>query len=74
MKSNVCLPLPSAQTFFSMLRSWHNNRARGGDSTRLNLALVTSTEPYQFIADLNQSPFNVGQVVELDGLYSGADL
>jgi hypothetical protein len=26
---------------------------------------VTSTEPYQFIADLNQSPFNVGQVVEL---------
>ena len=51
--------------FFSMLRSWHNNRARGGDWTRLNLALVTSTEPYQFIADLNQSPFNVGQVVEL---------
>jgi hypothetical protein len=29
------------------------------------MALVTSTEPYQFIADLNQSPFNVGQVVEL---------
>jgi hypothetical protein len=48
-----------------MLRSWHNNRARGGDWLRLNLALVTSTEPYQFIADLNQSPFNVGQVVEL---------
>ncbi len=51
--------------FFSMLRSWHNSRARGGDWRRLNLALVTSTEPYQFIADLNQSPFNVGQVVEL---------
>lgn len=51
--------------FFSMLRSWHNSRARGGDWKRLNLALVTSTEPYQFIADLNQSPFNVGQVVEL---------
>ncbi len=56
---------PFRSDFFSMLRSWHNNRARGGDWTRLNLSLVTSTEPYQFIADLNQSPFNVGQVVEL---------
>lgn len=56
---------PFRSDFFSMLRSWHNNRARGGAWTRLNLSLVTSTEPYQFIADLNQSPFNVGQVVEL---------
>ena len=56
---------PFRSDFFSMLRSWHNNRARGGDWTRLNIALVTSTEPYQFISDLNQSPFNVGQVVEL---------
>lgn len=56
---------PFRSDFFSMLRSWHNNRARGGDWSRLNIALVTSTEPYQFIADLNQSPFNVGQVVEL---------
>jgi hypothetical protein len=56
---------PFRSDFFSMLRSWHNNRARGSDWTRLNIALVTSTEPYQFIADLNQSPFNVGQVVEL---------
>jgi hypothetical protein len=56
---------PFRSDFFSMLRSWHNNRARGGDWARLNLALVTSTEPYQFIADLNQSPFNVGQVIEL---------
>ncbi len=56
---------PFRSDFFSMLRSWHNNRARGGEWTRLNLALVTSTEPYQLIADLNQSPFNVGIVVEL---------
>ena len=56
---------PFRSDFFSMLRSWHNNRARGGAWTRLNIALVTSTEPYQFIADLNQSPFNVGQVLEL---------
>ena len=56
---------PFRSDFFSMLRSWHNNRARGGDWIRLNISLVTSTEPYQFIADLNQSPFNVGQVVDL---------
>jgi len=56
---------PFRSDFFSMLRSWHNNRARGGDWTRFNMALVTSTEPYQLIADLNQSPFNVGAVVEL---------
>jgi hypothetical protein len=57
---------PFRSDFFSMLRSWHNRRAQGGDWTRLNLALVTSTEPYQFIADLNQSPFNVGMVIELN--------
>jgi hypothetical protein len=56
---------PFRSDFFSMLRSWHNARARGGDWTRFNMALVTSTEPYQLIADLNQSPFNVGAVVEL---------
>ncbi len=37
----------------------------------MNIALVTSTEPYQFIADLNQSPFNVGQVVELKDFTMG---
>lgn len=59
-------PSPFRSDFFSMLRSWHNNRAaRGGDWTRFNMVLVTSTEPYQLIADLNQSPFNVGAVVEL---------
>jgi hypothetical protein len=56
---------PFRSDFFSMLRSWHNRRAQGGDWLRLNLALVTSTEPYQLISDLNQSPFNVGTVVEL---------
>ncbi len=56
---------PFRSDFFSMLRNWHNNRARGGDWLRFNLALVTSTEPYQFISDLNQSPFNVGEVIEL---------
>lgn len=52
--------------FFSMLRSWHNSRANMPVWKRLDLVLVTSTEPYQLIDNLNQSPFNVGTVIELD--------
>ncbi|MBR8835917.1 MAG: AAA-like domain-containing protein [Stigonema ocellatum SAG 48.90 = DSM 106950] len=52
--------------FFGMLRSWHNQRATSPIWKRLDLALVTSTEPYQLIDNLNQSPFNVGQVIELE--------
>lgn len=51
--------------FFSMLRGWHNNRARNALWQRLDLALVTSTEPYLFINDRSQSPFNVGEVLDL---------
>jgi hypothetical protein len=54
--------------FFSMLRSWHNNRAM--PTLRIwkqfDLALVTATEPYHLIANLNQSPFNVGEVILLE--------
>lgn len=53
--------------FFSMLRSWHNSRAL--PTTRiwrkLDLALVTATEPYHLIENMNQSPFNVGEVITL---------
>lgn len=51
--------------FFGMLRAWHNKRANDNAWKGLDLALVTSTEPYEFITDLNQSPFNVGEVIEL---------
>jgi hypothetical protein len=51
--------------FFGMLRSWHNSRATSPIWRQLDLALVTSTEPYQLIDNLNQSPFNVGQVIDL---------
>jgi AAA domain-containing protein/protein kinase-like protein/TIR domain-containing protein len=51
--------------FFSMLRSWHNDRAIKPRWRNLDIALVTSTEPYQLIENLNQSPFNVGDVIEL---------
>ncbi|MEH2067256.1 MAG: AAA-like domain-containing protein [Nostoc sp.] len=52
--------------FFGMLRSWHNSRATTPIWKQLDLALVTSTEPYQLIDNLNQSPFNVGQVIDLE--------
>jgi len=51
--------------FFGMLRTWHNNRATDPIWKKLDLALVTSTEPYQLIENLNQSPFNVGEVIDL---------
>lgn len=51
--------------FFGMLRSWHNSRQTSPLWQQLDLVLVTSTEPYQLIEDLNQSPFNVGEVIEL---------
>jgi hypothetical protein len=51
--------------FFGMLRSWHNMRRPRSVWKQLDLALVTSTEPYQLIDNLNQSPFNVGEVIEL---------
>lgn len=51
--------------FFSMLRTWHNNRASKAKWKQLDLVVLTSTEPYYFIDDLHQSPFNVGEVIEL---------
>jgi hypothetical protein len=51
--------------FLGMLRSWHNSRASTPIWKQLDLALVSSTEPYQLIGNLNQSPFNVGTQIEL---------
>ncbi len=51
--------------FFGMLRSWHNERGANPIWRQLDLVLVTSTEPYQLIDNLNQSPFNVGEVIEI---------
>nr|MBC8492551.1 AAA-like domain-containing protein [Chloroflexota bacterium] len=41
-------------------RSWHNSRALNDQWNRLNIVMVISTEPYLLIADVTQSPFNVG--------------
>jgi hypothetical protein len=57
---------PFRSDFFGMLRSWHNSRRPGNEWKRLDLALVISTEPYLLIDNPYQSPFDVGQVIELD--------
>jgi predicted MPP superfamily phosphohydrolase len=51
--------------FFGMLRAWHNKRAMSAKWKQLDLALVTSTEPYMFIDKPNLSPFNVGEEITL---------
>ena len=60
------LGAPFQDTFFGLLRSWHNNRARNEQWEMLDIVLVISTEPHLLIQDVNQSPFNVGQKIRLD--------
>lgn len=56
--------------FFSLVRSWHNQRA--GDDEELtgtwgkfSVVLVISTEPSLLIPDPTQSPFNIGLTFHL---------
>ncbi|PAX51563.1 AAA-like domain-containing protein [Brunnivagina elsteri] len=53
-----------SQGFFSMLRSWHEKAKTVDIWEKLWLIVVNSTENYGSL-DINQSPFNVGLVVEL---------
>ncbi len=48
------------EDFFALIRSWHNSRALDDQWNKLNIVMVISTEPYLLIADVTQSPFNVG--------------
>ena len=52
--------------FFGMLRSWHNERASNDAWNKVDLVLVISTEPYLLINSLEQSPFNVGLMVNME--------
>jgi DNA-binding SARP family transcriptional activator len=53
---------------FGMFRAWHNDRALdpAGPWSRFTLVMAYATEHHLFIADLNQSPFNVGTRLFLD--------
>jgi len=73
---------PFSSEVFSLLRSWHNERALNPITPchRLTIAIAYATESYLFIKDQNQSPFNVGtklvltdftleQLTDLNGRY-----
>ncbi len=60
------LQTPFYTNFFALLRAWHNSRALSEEWDKLNMVLVISTEPYMLIADVNQSPFNVGLRIYLE--------
>lgn len=62
------LSAPFRDSFFGLLRAWHNSRAINELWDKLSLLLVISTEPSLLIADLNQSPFNVGTKLVLGDL------
>ncbi|MHC5611268.1 MAG: AAA-like domain-containing protein [Nostoc sp.] len=53
-----------SQGFFAMLRSWHEEAKTIDIWEKLRLIVVHSTEKYGSL-DINQSPFNVGLLVEL---------
>ena len=52
--------------FFATIRGWHNLRATEESWNRLNLVIAHSTEPYLWIQNIHQSPFNVGNAIRLD--------
>lgn len=68
-ETDLILSLQFRDNFFGMLRAWHGKRANPTLRQRwgkLDLVLVTSTEPYLFIDRPDQSPFNVGAVLRLE--------
>lgn len=54
-----------SQGFFAMLRSWHEEAKTIDIWEKLRLIVVNSTDNYG-VLDINQSPFNIGLVVELE--------
>jgi hypothetical protein len=56
---------PFRNDFFAAIRGWHNLRATEECWNRLNLVIAHSTEPYLWIQDINQSPFNVGFTIKM---------
>ncbi len=58
---------PYRGDFFAAVRGWHNNRAIEKAWESLHLVLGHATDPSLWIENLNESPFNVGDRLRLDG-------
>ncbi len=67
------LSSPFRDNFFGMLRVWHNKRAYDEHFAQMTLFLSSSTEPYLFIENPNQSPFNVAELISLQD-FTGAEV
>ena len=52
-------------SFFGLIRFWHNSRAMDELWENLDMVMVISTEPHLLIGDVTQSPFNVGLKIRL---------
>jgi hypothetical protein len=61
------LGTPFHSDFFGLLRAWYENRTLDERWTGLNIVMVISTETYLLIDSKNQSPFNVGLRLYLEG-------
>ncbi|MDJ0601145.1 MAG: AAA-like domain-containing protein [Crocosphaera sp.] len=53
--------------FFIFLRSCYNKRADNPDYKRLTFALLGVASPSQLLEDKKRTPFNIGQVIYLQG-------
>ncbi|HNT74877.1 MAG TPA: AAA-like domain-containing protein [Anaerolineae bacterium] len=60
-EADKLIETPFYNSFFGLLRSWHNRGAYDAPWEKLNMVLVISTSSYLLIRDLKQSPFNIGR-------------
>jgi len=61
---DLIFPHPIAQDFLGLLRFWHETAKQKNLWEKLRLVVVHSTEVYIRL-NINQSPFNVGESIEL---------
>jgi WD40 repeat protein len=54
-------------SFFGLIRSWHERRAENPEYQRLTFAFFGVATPYDLIRDHKGSPFGLGHAIELNG-------
>ncbi len=57
----------SLDDFFALIRFFYNKRVDNPEYKRLTFALLGVATPSDLIADKTQTPFNIGQAIELHG-------
>lgn len=57
----------SSDDFFSLIRSFAEQKNNNTQYKRLTFALIGVASPSNLITDKNRTPFNIGKAIELDG-------